>query len=338
MSKAAREQFGDLPDYRRDNEQGSLAAMIWRVFERGESLYVPDTRELESLTEEPRSRCVLVYPVGDHGVFIASNERPDSFDNTDRSLFEVLASTLTSALDRVEREQRLRRQKSRMQQHRQRLTVLNRVLRHDIRSKINLIFGEVSKLRRAVDDAPALGAIENQSRKILELSENARHIEKTIEDGDETTTTVDITDVIIQNVESLKQAFSNPRIRTDMPEEIYVISNGLIDPAVENVLTNAIEHNDSTPPEVEVTVTPDNGDVVVRVADNGPGMPQQEREVFKRKEETQLKHSSGIGLWLVHWIIEDVDGAIEIEDGYPRGTVVELRVPQPTTPEVQRQV
>lgn len=336
ISEAASERFGEAPDYHRDSQDESADAVVWEVFESGGSLYVEDTDTHDRLSGEPRSRCVLVYSVGDHGVFIASGERPRSFDNTDQILFELLATSLTSALDRVEKEQTLRRRKARMERHRQRLTVLNRVLRHDIRNNASVVLGAISELKRTFGDAAPLETIERQNRKIVELSDNARRIERTIDNSDQTTTAVDVTGAVEANIDELRSTMSPLEVHAEMPDEAHVVSNGLIEAAVENVLTNAVEHNDSNPPVVRVTVAAESEDdeVVIRVADNGPGIPADERDVFAQKEETQLQHSSGIGLWLVHWIIEDLDGSVEIEDRQPRGTIVRLRVPRPATPEL----
>lgn len=329
MTDAVHETFGESLDYHRDHEAGSSDAIIWEVFETGEPLYIDDTHEYDPLGEEPPTRSVLIYPVGDHGVFIASSERANDFDETDRMLFELFSSVVTSAFDRVEREQMLRRRETRLQQQRQRLTVLNRVLRHDIRTHTDVILGTVERLERIVDDTGALETIENRCWKIVELSENARRIEQTIETSDEATTTEDLAAVAETSIEELRLSATEVDIRTTIPDEVYAHSNGLLDVALENVLRNAVEHNDSALPVVEVTVTtePDEGDVVVRVSDNGPGMPENEREVFRHNEESQLRHSNGLGLWLVRWIVEDLGGTVEIEDRDPRGTTVSLRVP-----------
>lgn len=329
MTEAAREAFDGLPDYHRDHDDGSSDAIVWEVFERGESLYIEDTHEYDQLTEEPLSRCLLAHPVGDHGVFIASSEQPNRFDEIDQTLFELLASTLTTAFDRVEREQTLRRREERLQQHQQRFTVLNRVLRHDIRTQVNVILGGVSQLAESIGDTPALGSIKSRSLKIVELSENARRIEETISDSNDATFTVNLNDIIEECIENIRANDSEFDAETEIPDDIYVSSNGLLDAAVENVLMNAVEHNDRNPPEIDLTVSrePDDGGVAIRVADNGPGIPANERHVFEQGDETQLQHSSGLGLWLVHWIINDLDGTVEIEDRQPRGTVVRLRLP-----------
>lgn len=54
----------------------------------------------------------------------------------------------------------------------------------------------------------------------------------------------------------------------------------MIDSALRSVLENAVEHNDQPVPRVEVTITTatdERGDVTVKIADNGPGLPTENR-------------------------------------------------------------
>jgi signal transduction histidine kinase len=60
---------------------------------------------------------------------------------------------------------------------------------------------------------------------------------------------------------------------------------------------------------------------VVTITDDGPGIPQQEIEVLNAESETQLEHGSGIGLWLVQWIIDRSNGTVEIESAEDGSTV-----------------
>ena len=71
-------------------------------------------------------------------------------------------------------------------------------------------------------------------------------------------------------------------------------------------------------------------DVVVLLRDNGPGIPEDEVETLEQGYETDLKHLSGLGLWLVYWIVDMSGGAIAFEPNDPRGSVVELRLQSPT--------
>ncbi len=97
-------------------------------------------------------------------------------------------------------------------------------------------------------------------------------------------------------------------------------------------LDNAVEHNDSDTPrvDIEATVTTESESagrhVVVRVADNGPGLPPMERRVLASEVETQLDHSSGLGLWLTRWIVQSSDGSISVLDSDFGGTCVAVRL------------
>lgn len=96
-----------------------------------------------------------------------------------------------------------------------------------------------------------------------------------------------------------------------------------IERAVSNLVDNACKWS---PPDAPVAVTVDGG--VVRVSDQGPGIPPDERERvferFARGRDTQSVPGSGLGLAIVRQVAEDHGGRAWVEspaDGGP-GTVV----------------
>jgi signal transduction histidine kinase len=65
--------------------------------------------------------------------------------------------------------------------------------------------------------------------------------------------------------------------------------------------------------------------VVIHVADNGPGIPEDRREeIFGRGEHGLDSPGSGIGLYLVDTLTDIYDGDIEITDNDPEGSVFTL--------------
>jgi signal transduction histidine kinase len=103
--------------------------------------------------------------------------------------------------------------------------------------------------------------------------------------------------------------------------------------ALWNLVDNAVRHNDSDNPEVWVRTTRHPGEtdsLEIAVLDNGPGIPEAERKTITRGRETSLKHSSGVGLWTVRWIVRNLGGTISFEDREPTGTVVRLVFPMPS--------
>ena len=63
------------------------------------------------------------------------------------------------------------------------------------------------------------------------------------------------------------------------------------------------------------------GRVLIEVADNGPGIPSEDRdrvvERFVRLEKSRTEPGSGLGLSLVHAVARLHKGAFRIEDNAP---------------------
>ena len=229
---------------------------------------------------------------------------------------------------RQERDQRARAEKLT-----EVLTVLNRVLRHDVRNDAHLIVGYADLIAadHADPDSP-LGAyvekVRSRATDAVERSEQARDIEKVLLDDGDSLETVDLADRLEERIE--RQASSYPAAEFDLSVEgsARATVHGLVDSALDNVLENAVEHNDREHPRVEVRVdrVTRGGEPYVRVsvADDGPGIPPTERRVLERGTETPLEHSAGLGLWLVSWTVQASGGFVDIADRDPRGTAVRI--------------
>jgi signal transduction histidine kinase len=76
-----------------------------------------------------------------------------------------------------------------------------------------------------------------------------------------------------------------------------------------------------------VTVSVDEGGTVVAVSDNGSGIPEQELVPLVKREETALTHGTGIGLWLVSWVIDKTEASLTHETGRT-GTTFTVQFPQ----------
>lgn len=79
------------------------------------------------------------------------------------------------------------------------------------------------------------------------------------------------------------------------------------------------------PPSVTISITKTSDDRRITIRDDGPGLPNDERQVLSGGYETPLEHGSGSGLFLVYWIVSMLEGDIDVEssDG---GTVIDLRL------------
>jgi PAS domain S-box-containing protein len=220
---------------------------------------------------------------------------------------------------------------SEQKQREQRLAVLNRVLRHNIRTDVNVIQGHLEMLAEShAEDNEHVQIMNKRLSNIVQLSNTARNIEQLRDNGEAERTTLDLGSMLRERVERLRAESSTAHISVNLPESLPVVADDLLPHAFDNVLDNAIEHNNSEDPRIEIEAAarpnPSSKYVTVTVADNGPGLPAVEREVLTSETETPLKHSEGLGLWLTRWIVKSSGGTITVRESDLGGTCIAVRL------------
>jgi signal transduction histidine kinase len=201
------------------------------------------------------------------------------------------------------------------------LTVLNRVLRHDVRNKATVIRGR-AELFDETDDHDHLRVLHRKTGELVEISELAREAECVLQADESQREVIDLVDVVRAGTESIRTEY-DVDLRVPDAEACPVIAHPLVESAVAELLDNAVVHNDIESPSVEVSLgSPDPDRVELSVADNGPGIPDEQVETLERGFETDLEHTSGLGLWLVHWVVNASGGRVRFRENDPRGSVV----------------
>jgi signal transduction histidine kinase len=115
---------------------------------------------------------------------------------------------------------------------------------------------------------------------------------------------------------------------------IFKASRELLGQAVANLIDNAIKYGgcreDGAPLKVRIAAAREGDDLVLTVADNGPGVATADRERvlqrFVRLEKSRSEPGSGLGLSLVAAVVRLHHGTLDLGDGNP-GLVVTLRLP-----------
>lgn len=208
----------------------------------------------------------------------------------------------------------LRERERQIRERERRLSVLNRVLRHNLQNDMTVIQGYAEVLPTMESREEREGASEkilSKSRGLVNHGRKARRLETIMENAEEGTVALEIGQKIREYVRSYEQEFPDVTVEMDGPEKAWVEAVSGIEFGIEQLLDNAFEHNTSDDPRVEVTIETDNETVTIRVRDNGPGIPEHEKEVLTQDEETSLEHGSGIGLWLAYWAVVKSDGELE---------------------------
>ncbi|AUG47841.1 histidine kinase [Haloarcula taiwanensis] len=219
---------------------------------------------------------------------------------------------------------------SEQKQREQRLMVLNRLFRHNIRNDVTVIRGHLDLLSDE-RQSEHIDIIADRIEDIRSLSEAAQQIEQ-LQHSDETERrTFDPSALLCDRIGRLRTEQATLALRQDVRVTGRVVGHELLPYALDNVLDNAVEHNDAETPRIDVTAEPASGSdrVIFRIADNGPGLPDTEQSVLTTGTETPLAHSTGTGLWLTQWIVRESDGSISVSESRFGGTEVEIRLRRP---------
>ena len=189
------------------------------------------------------------------------------------------------------------------------LEVVHRLFRHDLRNDLQVIIGtatEVEKQAADSDVADLARRIVARAEQITDVGREAQRIEQVLLD-DEEPKSVDLAELCRTAVRE-RRPFDEVSVSVDVPAEIRAQSTGQLRTAIEALLDNAVEHGGQS---VLLYVTRVGDEAVVGVADDGDGIPEEHRgPVFENHAITGLRHSRGLGLWLVRWVAEASGGRI----------------------------
>lgn len=233
---------------------------------------------------------------------------------TEGSLLGVLAGTFATTAGRFRRERATADE----------FETLNALLRHDLRNRLTLLRAHLTALAEdpAVDH-DRVGRIEAQLDAVQAIVEDVGAVAKGLRGG--ASEPVDLVSVARQRVSLLEAGYEGVAVETDLPDEAVVAADDRLASALDNVLSNAVVHNDRAEAEIAVTIAVNGDDVRLAVADNGPGIPAERRE---RAFEPGIGDGTGMGLYLVRAVVESYGGRVELAANEPRGTVVRLALPR----------
>jgi signal transduction histidine kinase len=209
----------------------------------------------------------------------------------------------------------------------QRLEVTQRVLRHNLRNDMSVIRAHAEQLAQN-GGCPEAERIVDTTEELMNLSEKSRLITRIERRENASTVPVDVRERLLALCDRFAADHPDASVDRELPPECTA---ALQDPALfeiplENVIENAIVHNDRAEPHVRVSARQADGVVCVQVEDNGPEIPETEFAVLESGSESSLHHGSSIGLWLAYWSVRTAGGSISFETG-PDGNVVTLEFP-----------
>ncbi len=287
------------------------------VVETGESCLISDrseTKEGEPTTS--RITSAMQVPVGDVGVYCVANERPDSFDEADLELAELLCSHVAEAYQRIETQQRLKQQKRELERKNERLDRFTSILSHDLRNPLNVAQLRASLVKQTADIEhidDVIDAHERMDVMIDDLLTMAR-----AKQLDEQKTTVSLATRAENAWETTKTGESELGIE-DTNGLSLTAEPSLLQHLLENLFRNAVEHNENPVTITVGTLGPAEYPHGFYVEDDGVGFPDgQVDEIFEHGYSTS-ERGIGLGLSIVAEFVDAHDWDISARESAAGG-------------------
>jgi signal transduction histidine kinase len=242
--------------------------------------------------------------------------------------------------DRKERERSLEERKRLLEERKEQIQFFNSLLRHDMLNSMTVIRGGARDLLDTLseDDEGYESAERVYSRAddVVDLTRRVRSVLRRIGgEADREPEPVDLARVVRDRADDIGEVYG-VETAVDVPEEAYVRADDFLDDIVDNLLINAVEHNDKDEPRAEVSVERGEDTTVLRVADNGPGIPDGMKEaVFGQGEKGKRSGGTGFGLYFVESMVSGYGGEVRVEDNHPEGAVVTVELPNADATEAE---
>jgi signal transduction histidine kinase len=250
----------------------------------------------------------LFVPLAAQGLLAVTLPPKRGFDERSLDLVRVYARTGQTALDRAVHQEALERQNERLDQ-------FASVVSHDLRNPLSVIMGR-AELTRETGDISHVDAIARNAERMDRLIEDLLALARQGEDASDHEP-VRLRDAAL----SAWDAVHGREAEIELADELPVVRGDLerLQRLYENLFRNAIEHGG---PDVTVTVR-SLGEAGCIVADDGPGIPEEEYEqVFERGYSTG---GTGLGLAIVDDIARAHGGTVSVAESESGGARIELR-------------
>jgi len=228
---------------------------------------------------------------------------------------------------------RSNRQQHELEQQAARLDLVNRILRDRVLNALTVIRGrvELAESRDGVGTADVLSVIDDRSAGVQQVVENMKHI--THGGADLSLDAVPVVPCVESGVDAVRETHPSADydLQADVPADLRVRANTMLDNLVAHLVENAVVYNDSDSPRVEVAVTDTTDTVTISVSDNGRGLPERQLDLLDRGEIGSYEdRSTGFGLDLVRLLVRSYGGrtAATVTDG---GTTITLTLPRVST-------
>lgn len=239
--------------------------------------------------------------------FASASPRQEPFTDAERTFIRLMSQLVSYELEREQVREQLERRN-------QRLEEFASVVSHDLRNPLRVADGRVELLREEIE-SEHLDAIDRAHERIETLIDDlltlARKGPQTLDR--ETVNLATIVESCWATVETVEATIKN-NVDGTVPAD-----RSRLKQVFENLIRNAIEHGGTG-----VTVTVDDLEDGFYIEDDGPGIPEEQRDAVFDVGVSGAPQGTGFGLSIVQEVVDAHGWQIEVTDGSAGGARFEI--------------
>ncbi len=266
--------------------------------------------------------CPLIVDDEVDGFLFFNTIRYHGYTEHHVTLIQLIAGHIASVLARARLHDELATRNERLQElERSRLEFIASIS-HELRTPLTAVVGFASELQDKIGQftpdelSQFAGVIAAQSTEVAGIVEDLLVITRA--EAGHLTVSASIVDVAAELADlsvTLPEERPTQKVTTDLQPASVWADPLRLRQIVRNLLSNAARYGGD---DVAVTAEACNGEVVVRVTDDGPGIPEEDRDmVFQAYGRSNLSEgkpgSIGLGLTVSRYLAEAMGGRLEYE-------------------------
>lgn len=229
----------------------------------------------------------------------------------DSAKYDPQVSTVTDRRDRQLGTVISLREVTQRELRKERLSVLNRVLRHNLRNELDILNAHLE----AIDDDHGDTASKTVDR-IARIGDRTRKVDQLLSETRENVS-VDVAELLRDTA-----AVYDASITMEATDSCLITTDRV---ALEAAVTSAVDNAVTHAANVAIVLQPTPEGCAVEISDDGPGIPESELAALETGTETSLRHGTGLGLWQLTWAARTLGGDVSFDTS--DGTTVTISVP-----------
>lgn len=297
--------------------------------------FIPKDRTVRSAMSAPLY--ARAEAVGVLNVSVSSGRR--EYSEHDLRALTVFAEHAAIAIHNARLYQSEREASTKLAELDERRREFLAVVTHDLKSPLTSILGYVKLLLDADDEGSRenvqqfASIIERQGRRMLDMIEQLV-VATGVNEGAPVLSRepIDFRKILDQQVDAFGAILGTRTLEIDVPNEIPIVYG---DPsAIEHILANLLDNAVKYSPDgtaIEVHITTDEHELLISVADRGPGIPAHVLpkvfERYRRADDHAEGGSVGLGLFIVRSLTQGHGGKVWAENREGGGARITFTLP-----------